>query len=129
MYILVLRWGSRSSRNYFSNVKTKAVASVGRKRKQCAMPSIAALFEAAKRSFRDVLLDLVGIHFRICGFSIDPGHLGDVFDVGCVTFERSPEAAISHRSRCRSVSCDRVNVNKPKLRNYNRPLGLPGHLQ
>ena len=33
------------------------------------------------------------------------------------------------RSRQRSVSCDRVNVNKPKLRNFERPLGLPGHLQ
>ena len=33
------------------------------------------------------------------------------------------------RSRRRSVSCDRVNVNKPKLRNFDRPLGLPGQLQ
>ena len=33
------------------------------------------------------------------------------------------------RSRGRSVSYDRVNVNKPKLRNFDRPLGLPGHLQ
>ena len=33
------------------------------------------------------------------------------------------------RSRRRSVSCDRVNVNKPKLWNFDRPLGLPGHFQ
>ena len=93
------------------------------------MPSIAASFVAAKRVFLDVLLDLVGIHFRICGISIDPGHPGDVIDVGYVPFERSPEAANQSRSRRRSVSCDRVNVNKPKLRNFDRPLGLPGHLQ
>ena len=51
MYISVCRWGSRSSRNYFSNVKTKAVASDSRKKKQCAMPSMVAAFVAAKRSF------------------------------------------------------------------------------
>ena len=33
------------------------------------------------------------------------------------------------RSRWRTVSCDRVNVNKPKLRNFDWPLGLSGHLQ
>ena len=59
------------------------------------MPSIAASFVAAKEVFRDVLLDLIGINFSICGISIDPGHPGDVFDVGYVPFERSPEAAIS----------------------------------
>ena len=41
------------------------------------------------------MLDLVGINFRICGISIDPGHPGDVVDVGNMLFERSPEAAIS----------------------------------
>ena len=49
--------------------------------------------------FREVLLDLVGINFRNCGTSIDPGHrrtaAGDVFDVGNVLFERSPSATIS----------------------------------
>ena len=44
----------------------------------------------------DVLLDFVGINFRICGISIDAGHPGDVFDVGYMPFERSPEAARSH---------------------------------
>ena len=33
------------------------------------------------------------------------------------------------RSRRRSVSCDLANVNKRKLRNFDRPLGLPGHHQ
>ena len=33
---------------------------------------------SSKKVFRYVLLDLVGIHFRICGISIDPGHPGDV---------------------------------------------------
>ena len=59
------------------------------------MPSIAASFVAEKEVFRDVLLDLVGIEFRICGISIDPGLAGDVFDVGNLLFERSSEAAIS----------------------------------
>ena len=40
------------------------------------------------------MLDLVGINFRICGISIDPGHPGDVVDVGNVPFKQSPEAAI-----------------------------------
>ena len=94
MNISLFRLESRSSRNYFSNVRTKAVSSDSRKKKQCAMPSIAASFVAAK-VFRDILLDLVGVHFCICGISIDPGHPGDVFDVGYMPFERSPEAAIS----------------------------------
>ena len=50
---------------------------------------------SSKKKFFEMLLDLVGINFRICGISIDPGHPGDVFDVGNVPFERSPEAAIS----------------------------------
>ena len=37
--------------------------------KNCAMPSM-----AAKEPFRDVLLNLVGINFRISGISIDPGN-------------------------------------------------------
>ena len=44
--------------------------------------------------FGDVLLDLVGINFRICGISIDPGHHRRYFYVGNVPFERSPKAAI-----------------------------------
>ena len=44
------------------------------------------------------MLDLIGIHFRICGISIGSGHPGDVFDVRYVPFERSPEAAISREA-------------------------------
>ena len=71
--------------NYFSNVRTKAVACDNRKRNSAQMPSIAALFVAAKTSFLNVMLDLGGINFRICGISIDPDHPGDVFDVGYVS--------------------------------------------
>ena len=59
---------------------------------------IAATY-TANDVFREALLDLVGINFRNCGTSIDPGHrrvaAGDVFDVGNVLFERSPSATIS----------------------------------
>ena len=86
-------------RNNFSNVRTKAVASDSRKKKQCAMPSFTTSFVAAKKEvFRDILLDLIGINFRICRIFIDPSHLGDVFDVGYVPFKRSPKAAISRRA-------------------------------
>ena len=61
-------------------------------KKQCAMPPIVVAFVAGKKVFRDVLLDFVGINFRICRISIDPGHPGDVFDVGYVPFERYPAA-------------------------------------
>ena len=88
----------------------KPLQVIAGKKKQCAMTSIVASFVSEKR---DVLLDLVGINCCICGISIDPDHPSDVFDVGYVPFERSPEAAISRR---RSVSCNNVNVNKPKLR-------------
>ena len=67
MYISIFRWGSKPSRNHFSNVKTKAVANDSRKKEQCAMPSIAASFVAAKRSFPRRLFDLVCINFCIFG--------------------------------------------------------------
>ena len=53
------------------------------------MPSIAALFIA------DVLLNLVGIDFVFAEFRSILVIAGDVFDVGNLPFERSPEAAIS----------------------------------
>ena len=56
------------------------------------MPLIVAAFVAEKEVFRDVLLDFIGMNFRISGISIDPGHSGDVFEVGYVPFERSSEA-------------------------------------
>ena len=54
-------------------METIAVASDSRKKKQCAMTSIASWFVAAKEVFRDVLLDFVDINFRIGRISIDPG--------------------------------------------------------
>ena len=107
-----------------------AVASESRK-KQCAMPSIAASFVAAKKRFSR----------RFATFAWSRRHTFSYLR----NFDRSWSSrrccwrrlhavwAISGschqpRSRRRSVSCDRVNVNKPKLRNFDRPLGLPGHL-
>ena len=87
------------------------------------MPSIAAAF-VAEKVCRDVLLDFVGINFRICEISIDPGQAIFFTSVTCRLSDLQKP-----RSRRRSVSCDRVNVNKPKLQNFDRPLGLPGHLQ
>ena len=125
MYISVFRWKSGSSRNYFSNEKTKAVASDSRKKTMRNAINRGSVRSWKKKFFWNVLLDFVGIHFSVCGILIDPGHLGDVFDIGYVPFEWFPEAA----GRRRRVSCDRVNVNKPKLRNYDWLLGLPRHLQ
>ena len=39
-----------------------------------------------------------------------------------------PGSRHQSRSRRRIISCDRVNVNKPKLWNFDRLLGLPCHL-
>ena len=127
MYISVFRWGSKSSRNYFWNVKTKAVASDSKKSKQCAMPSIAASFVAAKRSFSRCFAWSDRHKFsylRNCDRSWSSRR--------CFWRRLHAVWAISEnrhkpRSRRRSVSCDRVNVNKHKLQNFNRPLGLPGH--
>ena len=93
------------------------------------MPSIAASFVAAKEIFRDALLDLVGINFRICGISIDPGHRWRCFRRRQRAVWAISGSRHQPRSRRRSVSCDRVKVNKPKLWNFDRPLGLPGYLQ
>ena len=50
-----------------------------------------------KEVFRKVLLDFVGINFRVCGISIDPGHPGDVFYIGYLSdlsdLQKPPEAA------------------------------------
>ena len=77
-------------------MRTKAVASDSRK-KNGAQGHRNSSDLTAKMCFREVLLDLVGINFRNCGMSIDPGHrqatAGDVFDIGNVPFERSPSAA------------------------------------
>ena len=53
---------------------------------------------SSKKNFFETSFYLVGINFRICGISINSVHPGDVFDVGYVPFERSPEAAISREA-------------------------------
>ena len=67
-----------------------------RKKTVCNAIIIAAT-QQQKDLFREVLLDLVGIIFRNCGTSIDPGlrRAGDVFDVGNVPFEQYPSATVS----------------------------------
>ena len=65
---------ARSSRNYFQNVKTKAVASDSRKVNGTQCRQSRRRLQQEKEVFRDALLDLVGINLRICGISIDPGH-------------------------------------------------------
>ena len=128
MYISVFRWGSRSLRNYFSNVKTKAVVS-DRRKKKFAMPSIAASFVAEKRSFSRRFA-----WFRRHKFSYLRNFDRSWSSRWCFWRRLRAVWAISRRrqkpwSRRRNVSCNLVNVNKPKLRNFDRPLGLPGHLQ
>ena len=76
-------------------MKTKAVASDSRKKTVRNAVNRGVVRTSKKKVFRDVLLDLVGINFRICGISIDPCHPSDVFDVGYVSLERYPEAAIN----------------------------------
>ena len=72
-------------RNYFSNVKTKAVASDSREKTVRNAVNRGGV-RSRKKKFRVVLLDFVGINFHICGILVDPGHPGDVFDVGYVPF-------------------------------------------
>ena len=98
-------------------------------KKQCAMPSIAAAFVAGKRSFSRRFA-----WFRRHKFSYLRNFDRSWSSRRCFWRRLCAVWVISRsrqkpRSRRRSVSCDRVNVNKPKLRNFDRPLGLPGHLQ
>ena len=95
------------------------------------MPSIAVSFVAAKRNFsrRDVLLHLVGINFRVCGILIDLDNSRRFFWRRLCAVWAISGSRHQPRSRCRSISCDRVNINKPKLRNFDRPLGFRGQLQ
>ena len=93
------------------------------------MPSIAASFVAAKRSFsRRFACSRRHKFSYLRNFDRSWSLPAMFFDVGNVPFELSGSR---HQpwSRRRSVSCDRVNVNNPKLRNFDRPLWLPGHLQ
>ena len=97
-------------------------------KKQCAKPSIAAAFVAAKGSFSR---RLAWSHRRTFlylrnfdrSWSSLRGFWRRLRAVWAISGSR-------HQPRsCRqSVSCDRVNVNKPKLQNFDRPLGLPSNL-
>ena len=80
----------------FFQCENKAVAIDSRKKTVRNAVNRGIISSSKKEVFRDVLLDLVG-HFA------DPGHPGDVFDVGYVPFERSPEAAISRGAAARSL--------------------------
>ena len=93
------------------------------------MPSITASFVAAKRSFSRRFA-----WSRRHKFSYLQNFDRSWLSRRCFWCRLCAVWAISGsrhqpRSRRRSVSCDRVNVNKPKLRHFDRPLGLPGHLQ
>ena len=122
MYISVFRWGTRLLRNYLSNVKTKAIAS-DRRQKTFTMPSIAASFVAGKGSFLRHFA-----WFRRHKFSYLQNFDRSWSSRRC--FWRWLRAVWAFSiSRRGSVSCDHVNVNKPNLQNFDRLLGLPGHLQ
>ena len=128
MYISVFRWGSRSSRNYFSNVKTKAIASDSRK-KTVRNAANRSVVRSSKKSFSRRFASS-----RRHKFSYFRNFYRSWSSRRCFWRRLRAVWAISwsrHQPRScgRSVSCDRVNVNKPKLRNFNRPLGLPSHLQ
>ena len=128
MYISVFPWGSRWARNYFRMWKQKPLRVIaGKLTVRNAVNR--GIVHSSKKKFRDALLDLVGINLRICGISIDPGHRRRCFRRRQRAVWAISGSRHQPRSRRRSVSCDRVNVNKPKLRNFDQPLGLPGHLQ
>ena len=129
MYISVFRWGVKIVAKLSVECENKSPLRVIAGKKQCAMPSIAASFVAAKRSFsrrfawsrRHKFSYLRNFHrfwsSRRCFWCW-------LRAVWAISGSR-PQL----RSRHRSVSCDRVDVSKPKLRNFDRPLGLPGHHQ
>ena len=117
MYISGFWWGSRSSRNYFFECENKSRCEIAEK-KQCAMPSIARRFAWSRRHKFSYLRT----------FDRDWSSRWCFWRRLCAVWGIS--GSRHQRRSCRQrVSCDRVNVNKPKLRNFDRPLELPGHLQ
>ena len=128
MYLGFSVGGSRSSRNYFSYVRTKAVASDSRKKAVCNAVN-GGSGVAAKRSFSRRFAWSRKHKFLYLRKFDRPG-------LSRWCFWRRPCAiwTISGsrhqpRSRRRSVSCNLLNVNKHKLQNFDRPLGLSDHLQ
>ena len=95
MYISVFGGGQGRREIIFRIWKQKPLRVIAGKLMVRNAVNLGVVHSSKNKFFWDVLLDLVGINFRICGISIVPGHRGDVFDVGNVLLERSPEAAIS----------------------------------
>ena len=129
MYISVFRWGSRLFRNNFLNVKTKAGASDSRNKTVRN-----AVNRGGVRSRKKKMCLTSFAWFRRHTFSYLHNFNRSWSSRRCFWHRLRAVWAISRnhhqpRSRRLSVSCDRVNVNKPKLRNSDRPLGLPGHFQ
>ena len=98
MYISVLRWRSRPPRNYFSEVRTKAIVS-GSRKKHCAIAFMMATSEQQEDVFQEALHELIGVNCELlcdnCGISIEPGIAGDVIDISNVASERSLEADVN----------------------------------
>ena len=128
MYISVFRWGSRSLRNYFSNVRTIAVASDSRKKTMCNAINRGIVRISNKKFSRCFAWS------RRRKFSYLRNFDRSWSSRRCFWRRLRAIWAISGsrhwpRSRRLSITCNRVNINKPKLRNFDRPLGFPGHLQ
>ena len=68
-------------------------------------------------------------HFRICRISFKPGKSRRCFWRRLCAIWAISGSRHQPWSRRRSISCNLVNVNLCKLRNFDRPLGLPDHLQ
>ena len=128
MYISVFR-GGQGRREIILRMWKQKPSRVITGKKRCAMPSIAASFVAAKRSFSRRLASSHRHKFSYLQNFDRSWSSRRCFWRWLRAFWAIAGSRHQPRSRRRSVSCDRVNVNKPKLWNFNRPLELPGHLQ
>ena len=114
----------------FFECDKKMLRLIAGKKQFCAMPLIAASFVAAKRSFsrrfaesrRHTYSYLRNFDRSWSSRRCFWRRLRDVWAI-------SGSHYLPRSRRRRSVSCDRVNVSKPKLRNFDQLLGLPGHLE
>ena len=129
MYISVFRWGGQVCREIIFRMWKQKPLRVIAGKKRCAMPSIVTSFIAANKSF---FRRLAWSHRHT--FSYLRNFDRSWSSRRCFWRRQRAVWAIAGsrhqpRSRWRSVSCDRVNINNPKLRNFDRPLGLAGHLE
>ena len=128
MYISVFRWGQGRREIIFRMWKQKPLPVIAEK-KTVSNAVIRGIIRSSKKKFFETFC-LIRRHTFSYLRNFDQSWSSlRCFDVGYMPFERSPEAANQPRSRRRSVRFDRVNVNKPKLWNFDRPLELPDHLQ